>query len=161
MSKNNLFAQKSEIDDKIVQIATKYQLKENEKTDLINEKVVLASQASQLSNKLQAEEARIVAEQQAKNCRRSTSRGYEFSGATAADKHQSTPTPNVNGTGFIVPANGPVTSPFGYRSYPFTGATTFHKGIDIAGGGAIVASKAGVVEYSNYTNGGALIFSHY
>lgn len=153
-SKNNLFAQKSEIDDKIVQIATKYQLTENEKTDLINEKVVLASQASQLSNKLQAEEARIVAEQQAKIAADLQAEAMNLAAQQQQTNTQSTPTPNVNGTGFIVPANGPVTSPFGYRSDPFTGATTFHKGIDIAGGGAIVASKAGVVEYSNYNNGG-------
>ena len=35
-----------------------------------------------------------------------------------------------NGT-FIWPCNGPITSPFGYRTHPIFGTTIYHSGIDI------------------------------
>lgn len=39
----------------------------------------------------------------------------------------------VHGSGtFIWPCNGPITSPFGYRTHPIFGTTIYHSGIDIA-----------------------------
>lgn len=38
----------------------------------------------------------------------------------------------VHGSGtFIWPCNGPITSPFGYRTHPIFGTTIYHSGIDI------------------------------
>jgi murein DD-endopeptidase MepM/ murein hydrolase activator NlpD len=50
-------------------------------------------------------------------------------------------------TGFIRPVNGPITSPFGYRSDPITGVQTFHSGIDFgaACGTPIKAANNGTV----------------
>lgn len=162
VAKGNLYAQKAEQDDKIVQIATKYQLTEEEKNKLVAEKQVLATKASKLTTDLKAEEARITAEQQAKIAadlqkEAMTQAAVQQSQAkteqtTNQEDSQTAPTPNAGG--FSRPASGYVSSPFGYRSDPFSGASTFHKGIDIAGGGAIVATRAGTVEYSSYNSGG-------
>ncbi|MDT1995410.1 peptidase M23 [Carnobacterium divergens] len=155
-SKNNLYAQKSELDDKILQIATKYQLTEAEKNTLISEKNTIATQTSKLTSDLKAEQDRIVAEQAAKVA--ADKKAEEMATPTTNTppvSNEGTPTPpNTGGTTFIRPSNGYVSSPFGYRSGPFTGAQTFHKGIDLAGSGAIKAAADGVVEYSNYNNGG-------
>lgn len=49
-----------------------------------------------------------------------------------------------------------VTSPFGYRTAPTTGASTYHQGIDLAlnTGDPIYASRAGVVTYAGYSGAG-------
>jgi murein DD-endopeptidase MepM/ murein hydrolase activator NlpD len=50
-------------------------------------------------------------------------------------------------SGFIHPVNGPITSPFGYRTDPITGATAFHSGIDFGAscGTPIKAAATGKV----------------
>lgn len=62
------------------------------------------------------------------------------------------------------PAEGPITSPFGMRVHPVSGAKKFHKGIDlgIPSGTAIHAALAGVVERSSYDayNGHIVILDH-
>ena len=57
----------------------------------------------------------------------------------------------------IWPSKGVITSPFGSRVDPVTGAIgAFHEGIDIADdyGSQIVATAAGVVTFAGYTDGG-------
>jgi murein DD-endopeptidase MepM/ murein hydrolase activator NlpD len=60
-----------------------------------------------------------------------------------------------NGT-FIRPVSGPITSPFGNRTDPLTGATAFHAGIDIGApcGTPIKAAANGVVLEAGSTTGG-------
>lgn len=57
-----------------------------------------------------------------------------------------------------VPGYYGISSPYGYRSDPFTGKRKFHKGIDIAGGGIkgkpIVAAADGTVSLASYNAGG-------
>lgn len=72
--------------------------------------------------------------------------------------------------GFIwpVPCSKKITSPFGYRSDPHgRHFTSFHSGIDIAGGGiadrTIVAAKSGKVIYAKHSNigyGNHIIIEH-
>lgn len=76
--------------------------------------------------------------------------------------------------GWVRPANGPRTSPFGYRIHPITGERKLHAGSDIgAPGGAVIrAAKAGKVisagwngGYGNYTvidhgNGDRTAYAH-
>lgn len=64
----------------------------------------------------------------------------------------------------LMPANGRITSPFGYRISPINRRREFHKGMDIANKSNtdIVAAGAGIVTYSGY-NGGygrMIILSH-
>ena len=75
-----------------------------------------------------------------------------------------TTAPPISSNGWVQPANGRLTSTFGYRSY-FT-ANEFHPGVDIANRAAnvpIYAAADGVVIRSNYTSGGygnAIFIAH-
>lgn len=65
---------------------------------------------------------------------------------------------------FIWPVSGSITSPFGWRTHPITGASRFHSGIDIGAdyGDAIHAAAAGTVIYAGWISGygNAVIISH-
>lgn len=56
---------------------------------------------------------------------------------------------------FINPTTGVITSPFGPRESPTEGASSFHKGIDIAGelNDPVNASAGGIVEYAGWADG--------
>lgn len=71
----------------------------------------------------------------------------------------------VQGSGAMIwPLSGPITSPFGWRTHPITGAQRFHSGIDIGGdyGDPIYAAQAGTVEYAGWISGygNAVIINH-
>ncbi|MBQ8460179.1 peptidoglycan DD-metalloendopeptidase family protein [bacterium] len=61
----------------------------------------------------------------------------------------------VSSAGFIKPIQGPITSPFGWRTHPIFKSRIFHSGIDIGGpnGGAIRASNDGKVIYAGWYGG--------
>ena len=63
--------------------------------------------------------------------------------------------PMGNGT-FIAPVNAPITSPFGYRTDPVTGAQAFHAGLDYGAscGTPIRAAGTGVVISAGFNSGG-------
>jgi murein DD-endopeptidase MepM/ murein hydrolase activator NlpD len=63
--------------------------------------------------------------------------------------------PMGNGT-FIAPVNAPITSPFGYRTDPVTGAQAFHAGIDYGAscGTPIRAAGTGVIISAGFNSGG-------
>jgi murein DD-endopeptidase MepM/ murein hydrolase activator NlpD len=58
-------------------------------------------------------------------------------------------------SGFLVPADGPITSPFGYRTHPILGSTRLHAGTDIGApyGSPVWASKSGQVIFSGWNGG--------
>ena len=62
--------------------------------------------------------------------------------------------PSGNG-GMIWPISGPITSPFGWRIHPITGASRFHSGLDIGGdyGDTIHAAASGIVSYAGWISG--------
>jgi len=55
-----------------------------------------------------------------------------------------------NSDGFIRPANGHVSSRYGYRVHPITGTRRLHAGLDLAGSGDIVAAQSGRVIRAQY-----------
>lgn len=57
--------------------------------------------------------------------------------------------------GMVWPLNGPVTSPYGWRTHPIYGTSRFHSGLDIGGdyGLPIVAAASGVVSHSGWISG--------
>lgn len=59
---------------------------------------------------------------------------------------------NFYGETFIWPARGPISSPFGYRSNPFSGKRTFHAAIDIVvnTGTSVKATREGKVADTGY-----------
>ena len=65
---------------------------------------------------------------------------------------------------FINPTAGVITSPFGWRIHPITGASRFHSGIDIAEDyyTPVVASAPGVVTHAGWIDGygNAVIIEH-
>ena len=64
--------------------------------------------------------------------------------------------PTLSGGGALNwPLGGPITSPFGWRVHPITGASRFHSGIDIGGdyGDTIHAAGAGIVSYAGWISG--------
>lgn len=63
----------------------------------------------------------------------------------------SSPSPSSD-TEWIRPAEGVVTSPFGYRIHPIYGDRRLHTGIDIAGSGAILASRSGTIIAASYNS---------
>ena len=71
----------------------------------------------------------------------------------------------VQGSGAMIwPLAGEITSDFGWRTHPITGAQRFHSGIDIGGdyGDPIYAAQAGTVEYAGWISGYgyAVIINH-
>lgn len=62
--------------------------------------------------------------------------------------------PKVYPSGMIRPVNGGyLTSRFGYRKHPIFGTQRLHAGIDIGGGGSIMAAKGGTVIHAGWSNG--------
>ncbi len=57
---------------------------------------------------------------------------------------------------YAMPANGPITSGFGFRHDPFNGHWQMHTGIDINAryGAPVRATASGIVSYAGWDNGG-------
>ena len=70
----------------------------------------------------------------------------------------------VGGGQLLWPANGPVTSGFGYRTHPIFGDTRLHTGIDIAApyGASVIAADSGVVVFAGVMSGygNAVVVDH-
>ena len=158
ISKNNVVAQKAEIDVQIAQVIENYELTEAEKNGLESTKADLAAQTESISNDMAAEQARITAEAvAAAEAEAAAIAAAEAAAAAAANnltasvsQTTSTPSYSVNSSGFLRPASGYISSPFGNRVSPFGGSIEFHRGVDLAGSGAISAAQSGTVETATY-----------
>ena len=157
ISKNNVVAQKTEIDIQIAQVIENYELTEAEKNGLESTRAALAAQTETISNDMVAEETRIAAERAAAEQAASEAAAVAAA-ATAANNLTASAAPTttasssytVNSSGFIKPASGYYSSPFGYRLSPITGGSELHRGQDIAGSGAISAAQSGTVVTATY-----------
>lgn len=62
----------------------------------------------------------------------------------------------ISASGWARPAGGYITSPYGMRYHPISGAWTLHSGVDLSGGGCngtIRATHAGTVTYAGWNGG--------
>ena len=183
ISRNNLVAQRMELDNKLQIVAENYNLTKSEREQLVSQRNEIAAKTSEIDKQVQAEEARIKAEEQARREREEAARkraeaearkraeaeARQRAEAAAASKQASSSQQNVqastsqtaaapapapapaNTGGWVRPASGRVTSEYGYRIHPVHGTGRLHAGIDIGGGGAIRAAKAGTVRTASYS----------
>ncbi len=90
----------------------------------------------------------------------------EANNSSSSSSSSSSSTPSYSGGQFTwpMPSSTRITSYFGNREAPTAGASSYHKGIDIAcpTGSSVVAAASGVVIYSGYMGsaGNALIVDH-
>lgn len=177
VSRSNLVNQRVALDNKIVQIAEKYEMTAEERKSFINEQAIIAERTSTLNAEMKAEKQRIIEEERArqeairiaeeKRQREAEAKAKAQAAAAAKAKAQaaankssaastssnnasSSPAPSSNG--WTRPARGRVSSSYGWRIHPIWGDRRFHTGVDIAGSGSIVATRAGTVTTASYHN---------
>lgn len=192
IERNNLVAQRAELDDKIVQVAEAYNMTAEERESFQNEQRLIAQRISTLSQEMQEEQERIIAEERRRQeeeerrqeeqrlaqqreaeeaaarerAERERAATSSSGSAEAADSSSGSNGGNSgnsgsNGgnsgsnqsSGWTRPASGRLSSHYGYRTHPITGDRRFHAGIDIAGGGPIVAARGGTVTTATYNSG--------
>lgn len=73
----------------------------------------------------------------------------------AAHPAPTTPAGNVNGSGWAKPAYGHISSGFGSRVSPCNGCSSYHYGVDIAGGcnNPIYAASSGTISFAGWNGG--------
>jgi murein DD-endopeptidase MepM/ murein hydrolase activator NlpD len=121
-----------------------------------------ASRSRDRVTALVAERARAVAQAEATK-RQDEARYAELEAEDAALKRRlaalaaagPAAVPPVSGAGFVRPAQGRDTSPYGMRTHPITGVHKMHTGTDIAApcGTPILAAQSGRVVEAEYSNG--------
>ena len=161
VSRNKLVNQRNELDNKIIQVAKKFDMTVEERNSFINEQNLIAQRTSSLNKEMQAEQERIVEDQKRKELAQGKTNQVESNQEefNAPESKESSSKPitvsssSKTSSGWIRPAQGRLTSPFGWRTHPVYGDRRFHKAVDIAGSGSIVASRAGKVTVASYNNG--------
>ncbi|MER2063034.1 MAG: peptidoglycan DD-metalloendopeptidase family protein [Alkalibacterium sp.] len=187
-NREDMVSQRAELEDRIVKIAEKYDLSDDEKKSFVNEQTIVAERTSRLDKEMKAEEQRILDEEQEKveaerlaeeerkkeaeaeakakeEAKEKEKEEKEEKAKAEAEKDAEVEVKGEVSTsssdekevtqsvGWTRPAEGRISSPFGYRTHPVTGEKkSFHAGIDIAGSGPIVASRAGTVKAASYSD---------
>lgn len=179
VSRDDIVSQRTDLEDRIVKVAEKYDMADDEKESFVNEQAIIAERTSSLNEELKNEKQRILeeerekeeAERLAQEKRKKEKEAEEKAKAKAEEEKEAAEekakvevkaevsTSSSEGakesksSGWSRPASGNMTSPFGYRTHPVTGKQgSFHAGIDIAGGGSVVASRAGTVKAASYSD---------
>lgn len=194
VSRDDMISQRTDLEDRIKQIAEKYDMSDDERESFINEQTIIAERTSNLNEEQKAEKQRILeeerekeeterlakekAEAEAEEKEKAEKEAKEKAKAKEKKEAEEKAKVEVKGevstsssddakesqsSGWTRPANGNLTSPFGYRTHPVTGKQgSFHAGIDIAGSGSVVASRAGTVTQASYsdTYGYTVIVDH-
>lgn len=176
VSRSNLVNQRGALDDKIIQIAAQYEMTDKERESFINEQSIIAERTSTLTEEMKVEKQRILEEERAKQ---ESIRVAEEKRQKAAAKAKAEATAqkeknnnsqvtissnNASSTeassnvaptsnGWTRPARGRISSPYGWRTHPVYGGQRFHKGVDIAGSGPIIAARSGKVVTATYNSG--------
>lgn len=172
VSRNNLLAQRLELDAKVELVMEQFDLTTAQRDALKDEQAQVAAKTNQIAKEMEAERERIAAEEarKAAEAKRIAEEQAKQRAAAEAAKQQaaaqaakpapkqpvqtataSTSTAPSTDAGWIRPASGYVSSPFGYRMDPISGQpTVFHNGMDIAGSGPIRATRSGVVRTASF-----------
>lgn len=173
-SRNDIIEQRNELDDKIIAIAKEYDMTDKEKESFINEQNIVVERTSNLDEGAKAEMQRIFTEgkekEEAERLAKEKSKNEAKEKEERDEKEEVTPSSKEiqendesEISGWIKPAEGRISSSFGYRVHPVTGEQeSLHAGTDIAGGGSIVASRAGTVSSAEFsdTYGYSVIIDH-
>ncbi|OJF95345.1 peptidoglycan DD-metalloendopeptidase family protein [Alkalibacterium sp. 20] len=187
VNRNNLVNQRVALDDKIVQIAEKYEMTAEERKSFINEQTIIAERTSTLNDEMKAEKQRIIEEERARQeairiaeeerqkeaeaqakadaaasvkaaaksavAKAEAASNEKAEAATSSSNSSSNDTSSAAApasNGWTRPANGRISSPYGWRTHPIFGDRRLHTGVDIAGSGSIVATRAGTVTTAGF-----------
>lgn len=163
----DLITQRNKLDDKIIQMAKEYEMSDKEQEKLLTEKDSIMERTSHLDKEMKANKQRIFKEEDKKAERLAEEKREKEAKEKDTEKQkkdtQDANTSSVDTEGWIRPASGRISSSYGYRVHPVTGEKdSLHAGTDIAGGGAIVASRAGTVTSAEFsdTYGYSVIIDH-
>ena len=173
VNRNQLLAERKNLDNKIQVVTEKYNLTSNERDQLLSKQSQVASKTDAIDQEMTAEKERIAAEKareeaeakklaeaqrkaaekekQAQQVKTASSTKKSSSEVSSSSSSTSSTT-TTNSGGWARPAGGPITSEFGYRIHPILGYNRLHAGTDIGGGGPITAAKAGTVTVAGYHN---------
>ncbi len=135
----------------------------------LQEKNQAVDQAENEIKRQEAELERLLERQRQQQEEQERERQREQEKTPSEDNSQ---TPSEGGYRWPLAAAGRITSYFGYRSAPTAGASSYHKGIDIAvpSGTQVLATKAGTVVAAAYSSSagnyvsiyhGAGVYSYY
>lgn len=168
VNRNNLVAQRQELDNKVAIVTEKFELTSDERNSLLGQQQKVAEQTDQINAQMKAERERLAAEKARKEAEAKAraeaqrkaeqeaaavaARSRKVTTATASASSNSSSSSSSNSGGWARPSNGYVTSEYGYRIHPIYGTRKLHGGIDIGGGGPIRAAKSGVVELAQYSS---------
>ncbi len=126
--------------------------KKQERTVVLQRAMNDRDAAMQAYNDMQASSNSIKAVLQ----QREAARRAAAAAAAASSGSSASSTEYVQGTGQLAwPANGPITSPFGWRTHPIFGRQIFHSGIDIGidEGTPVHAADRGTVVSAGWMDG--------
>lgn len=163
----DVISQRNELDDKIIQMTKEFEMSDEEQEELFTEKDSIMERTSHLDKEMEANKQRIFKEESEKNERLAKEKSEKEAKEKDTEKQkkdtQDANTSSVDTEGWIRPASGRISSSYGYRVHPVTGEKdSLHAGTDIAGGGAIVASRAGTVTSAEFSDiyGYSVIIDH-
>lgn len=162
--KDELEASKAELDEAEAELADK----QEKAQELLNELIDKGFELESLYEQYEQEKADILDEIAAKEKEYTQAKAAEYAAymATYTTVPPATSAPSNGGTSngsgtagssskWLVPCSYTrLSSKFGYRDAPTAGASTYHKGVDLAGpqGTPIYASRSGVVSTAKYSN---------
>lgn len=127
----------------------------NKQTALKADYDVRVDQARQTVNKLSADQVKQIEQIKDAKIREESTRQLASALAESAASRSGMPAGQLGSAKAIRPTDGPMTSPFGYRTNPIGGYSELHDGLDIAPpcGTPIRASWTGIVLSSRYEGG--------
>lgn len=140
--------------------------KRTEADEVIKELVAKGEEIQGLKDKLEEEDQDLLSQIASMEKEYNTAKHQEWLAymATYTTVPPATSAPSGSGTGTSTPSSGGswlrpcsyvyMSSPFGFRQSPTSGASTYHQGVDLAApaGTPIYASRSGVVTAATYSN---------